>query len=293
MRRMSATAFSLILFSALMHALWNLLVKRSLHKTVFVWWMFLMSGGLLNLYVLLRPVPVPHPGSQVLLFALGGAICFVLYHLFNGRAYRTGDLSIAYPLSQTAMLYVPIWGAFLLNEKLSTIGVAGILLVLAGAYVVQLPSLRFADILRPFRNLGNPSVQCALAAGFIYSIGAILDKLGVMSYSPLYFTHLMVCFMFLMMTGNLARRSYRGKVLEEWRHSRWLILLSGPVMMCSFLAFRYGLQLAPVSYAVPVRQFSLLIAVMIGVVFLHETCGRIRFTASMLILAGVFLIRLG
>ena len=80
MRRMSTTAFSLILFSALMHALWNLLVKRSLHKTVFVWWMFLMSGGMLNIYIFLRPEPLPLPGTQVLLFALGGAICFVLYH---------------------------------------------------------------------------------------------------------------------------------------------------------------------------------------------------------------------
>jgi drug/metabolite transporter (DMT)-like permease len=192
---MSATAFLLIIFSALMHAFWNLLVKRSVHKTVFVWWMFLMSGGMLNLYILSRAEPIPQPGLQVLLFAFGGAICFVLYHLFNGRAYRTGDLSIAYPLSQTAMLYVPIWGAFILNESLTPIGVVGILLVLCGAYVVQLPSLEFTDILRPFRNLGNHSVQFALAAGFIYSIGAILDKMGVMAYSPLYFTHLMVCFM--------------------------------------------------------------------------------------------------
>ncbi len=252
-----------------------------------------MSGGMLNLYILSRAEPIPQPGLQVLLYAIGGAICFVLYHLFNGRAYRTGDLSIAYPLSQTAMLYVPIWGAFILDESLTPVGVAGILLVLCGAYVVQLPSLGSADILRPFRNLGNHSVQFALAAGFVYSIGAILDKMGVMAYSPLYFTHLMVCFMFLIMTGNLLRPSYRGKIFEEWRKSRWLILLSGPVMMCSFLAFRYGLQMAPVSYAVPVRQVSLLIAVIIGVVFLRETCGRIRFTASALILAGVFLIRLG
>ena len=64
-------------------------------------------------------------------------------------------------------------------------------------------------------------------------------------------------------------------------------------MMGSFFTFRYGLQLAPVSYAVPVRQVSLLIGVLIGVVFLGEACGRIRFTATLLILCGVALIRLG
>ena len=252
-----------------------------------------MSGSLLNLYILLLPEPFPLPSLNILLLALGGAVCFVLYHLFNGRAYRTGDLSIAYPLSQTAMLYVPIWGVLILNEKLTSVGIAGILLVLCGAYVVQLPTLNSADIFRPFRNLGNQSVQFALMAGFIYSIGAILDKMGVTGYSPLYFTHLMVCCMFLLMTCNLIRPTYKGKIRQEWRKNKWLILLSGPVMMSSFISFRYGLQMAPVSYAVSVRQVSLLIAVIIGVVFLRETCGRIRFTASALILAGVFLVRLG
>ena len=100
-------------------------------------------------------------------------------------------------------------------------------------------------------------------------------------------------FMLLFMTANLLRPRYRGRVLEEWRRSRPLILVSGPVMMASFLTFRYGLRLAPMSYAVPVRQVSLLFGVLIGVLFLGETCGRIRFSAATLILAGVFCIRMG
>ncbi|MEJ2199184.1 MAG: EamA family transporter, partial [Desulfuromonadales bacterium] len=72
-----------------------------------------------------------------------------------------------------------------------------------------------------------------------------------------------------------------------------LVIVSGPVIMASFLSFRYGLHLAPMSYAVPVRQVSLLIGVLIGVLFLGETSGRIRFTATFLILCGAALIRLG
>jgi len=100
-------------------------------------------------------------------------------------------------------------------------------------------------------------------------------------------------FMMLFMTVNLLRRRYRGRVLREWQENSALVLLSGPIMMGSFLTFRYGLSLAPVSYAVPVRQVSLLIGVLIGVLFLGESCGWFRFTAAMLILAGVFLIRVG
>jgi drug/metabolite transporter (DMT)-like permease len=290
---MSTLAFLLILFSAVMHALWNLLVKRSGDKTVFIWWMFVSSGVLLNLALPLVPGPFPPLSAQVLLLGAAGGACFVVYHLFNGRAYQKGDLSLTYPLAQTSMIYVPLWGVLLLGETVSMPGLAGILLVMAGAYSVQLRQMSAREVLRPFRSLGDPSVQAALAAGLIYSVGAVIDKSGVTIFPPFHFTYLLVMFMLLFMTLNLLRSRYRGRILTEWRRSRHLVLLSGPIMMGSFLAFRYGLSLAPVSYAVPVRQVSLLIGVLIGTLFLGETCGRIRFTAALLILGGVLMIRLG
>ena len=288
---MSTLAFTLILFSALMHAFWNLLVKRSRDKTVFIWWMFASSGSLMLLALPLVG-PFPPPSLRVVGLAAVGAVCFMLYHLFAGRAYRNGDLSMIYPLAQTAMFWVPIWGVLLLAEKVSAPGVAGIGLILFGAYSIQLRVLAWSEVVRPFRNLRDPAVMAALAAGFIYSIGAVIDKTGVMIYPPFHFTFLLVAFMVLFMTLNVMRPNYRGRIMAEFRNSRPLVLVSGPVLMASFLSFRYGLQLAPMSYAVPVRQVSLLIGVLIGVLFLGETSGRIRFAAALLILCGATLIRL-
>lgn len=289
---MSNLAFTLILCSALMHALWNLLVKRSKDKTVFIWWMFASSCSLMTL-ALTVVGPFPLPSWRVIGLAAVGAVCFMLYHLFSGRAYRTGDLSMIYPLAQTAMFWVPIWGVLLLGEKVSGPGVAGIGLILFGAYSIQLRALAWSEMVRPFRNLRDPAVLAALAAGFIYSIGAVIDKTGVMLYPPFHFTYLLVLFMLLFMTMNILRPKYRGRVLAEYRNSRLMVLLAGPVIMASFLSFRYGLKLTLMSYAVPVRQVSLLIGVLIGVIFLGETSGRIRFTAALLILCGAGLIRLG
>jgi len=290
---MSTLAFFLILFSALMHALWNLLVKSSGDKTVFIWWMFVASGFLLNLLIPFLPGSFPPITLRILLLAAAGGACFVLYHLFAGRAYRTGELSLVYPLTQTSILYVPIWGILLLGERLTPLGIAGILLIVLGAWSVQLRRVAFTEMLRPFTNLTDPAVRAALLAGFIYSLGAVIDKTGVSGYSPLYFTYLLVMFMFAFMTLNILRPRYRRRIVPEWRRSRHLILAAGPVMMGSFLSFRYGLQMAPMSYAVPVRQISLLFAVLIGVLILGETCGRIRFAAALTILAGVLLVRLG
>ncbi|SDE06087.1 EamA family transporter [Desulfuromonas thiophila] len=290
---MSGLALALIVFSALMHAVWNLLVKRSSDKTVFIWWMFVCSGSLLNLLVWLQTGQLPRPPLATLVLALGAACSFVAYHWCNGVAYSRGDLSLAYPLSQTSMIYTPLWAVLFLGEQLRPGGIVGILLVLVGAYAVQLPDLTRANLLRPLRNLGQPAVRAALLAGLIYSVGVVLDKLGITSYSPLYFTQLLVTVMLVLMTLNLLRPCYRGRVLACLRRDGRLIALSGPVMLGSFLSFRYGLSLAPVSYAVPVRQVSLLFGVLFGVLCLHESCGRIRFGAALLILVGVCFIRLG
>jgi drug/metabolite transporter (DMT)-like permease len=290
---MSNLAFLLIAFSALMHILWNLLVKRSRHKTVFIWWMFIASGILFTLSLPLFNEPFRFPDLWTSVMILSGAICFVLYHLLNGRAYRTGDLSVVYPLTQTSIIYVPVWGILLLGERLSVVGAGGIMLVIIGTYSIQLQRLSLSDLLRPFRNLRSQSVQASLAAGFIYSIGSISEKTGVKFYSPLYFTYFLVLTMLLLMSLNICRPSYRQLIRDEFREHWPLIFLSGPVIMASFLSFRYGLNLAPVSYAVPIRQISVLFGVLIGILFLRESFGRIRILSASIIFAGVILIRLG
>jgi drug/metabolite transporter (DMT)-like permease len=290
---MSNLAFILIIFSSVMHAFWNLFVKQSRHKTVFIWWMFISSGLLFTLSLPFIPGPIPVPDREIILISIAGGGCFVLYHLLTGRAYRSGDLSLTYPLCQTSMIYVPIWGGLLIGEELSLVGSSGIALVVLGAYTVQMQRLSLTELLRPFSNLKEPSVRAALAAGFVYSFGAMLDKAGVQRYSPLYFTWLMVVVMLLLMSANLLRPRYRSQITAEWRENWRLILLSGPIMMASFLTFRYGLKLAPMSYAVPVRQVSILVGVLIGVLFLGESFGRVRLASALLILAGAFLIKLG
>lgn len=290
---MSYSAFILIAFSGIMHALYNLLIKQSRNKTVFIWWMFSCSTALFSAFMPFLPGRFPRPDVETLLLTAAGAFCFVLYHLFTGRAYNSGDLSLTYPLTQTSMIYVPLWGVMVLGEQLSRIGLWGILVVFTGGYLLQMRQVSIQELLRPFGSLVDPSVQAAFAAGFVYSLGAIVDKIGVNSYPPLYFTYLLVVAMLALMTINILRPYYRSLIIPELRDSRSLILAGGPLMMASFISFRYGLSLSPMSYAVPVRQMSIVAGVLIGSLILGESYGRIRFIASLLILAGIILIRFG
>ena len=62
---MSNLAFTLILISSVMHAIWNLLVKKSRQKTVFIWWMFVSSGLMFSLLLLLIRQPIPFPDIRI------------------------------------------------------------------------------------------------------------------------------------------------------------------------------------------------------------------------------------
>lgn len=290
---MSNAAFTLIVISAVMHALWNLLVKRSRHKTVFIWWMFVASFALFTAVLPFTSEAFLLPDRTTAALIIIGSVCYVLYHLLNGRAYQTGDLSVVYPLSQTSMIYVPIWGMALLGERLTLIGTTGILLVIFGTLLVQMQELSLAELARPFRDLKSPAVRASLSAGFIYSIGSISEKTGVRHYTPLLFTYFLVLCMLLLMTMNLVRPKYRVLIREELEANWRLILWSGPIVMASFLTFRYGLNLAPVGYAVPVRQVSIMIGVVIGIMFLRESFGKIRLLSALFIVAGAVLIRFG
>jgi uncharacterized membrane protein len=290
---MSNIAFTLIVISAVMHALWNLLVKRSCHKTVFIWWMFLCSFVIFTVSLPILPETFHWPGTETALMVAISSVCYVLYHLLNGRAYQGGELSVVYPLCQTSMVYVPLWGMMLLGERLSLFGAGGILLVILGTFCLQMQRVTLGELARPFRDLRSASIQAALLAGFIYSIGSIAEKNGVRRYPPLYFTYFLVISMLILMSVNLCRSKYRTLIAAEFRENWRPILCSGPVVMASFLTFRYGLNLSPVGYAVPVRQVSVMFGVLIGIIFLRESFGRIRLFSAALIVAGAVLIRFG
>jgi hypothetical protein len=188
---MSDLAFFLIVFSAFMHALWNLLVKSSVDKTVFIWWMFVSSGLLLNVTLLFLPgSPFPVPDLRILLL---GRCRWRLFHALSPlQRPRLPRWRYVFDLSAGTDLHALRAGlgvcCFSANVSLPFGLLGGILLIAAGAYSIQLRRLdpeRGAAPLSQSRRATGASA--ALSAGFIYSVGAVIDKIGVMTLSSLSF----------------------------------------------------------------------------------------------------------
>ncbi len=148
---------------------------------------------------------------------------------------------------------------------------------------------------RPYPpNLSWPAFW-ALGASFFASIGAVLDKAGVEVLPPPLMYHyvaLMVIFMLLFLSLWVWSRFTPKVILAEIRHHPSQILFGGIMLAGSFLFFRHGIKICPISYAVAIRRASILLSVWLGMLVFKETHGFTPTVASILIIAGLLLLKL-
>ncbi len=292
---MSYTALGLVIFSALMHSSYNFLYKRSAVKPIYLWSMFSVSVFIMTLFGLLFKPDYITPTPHVLIFAASAAVFFTLYQLFTGKAYsmKEGDLSVTYPLSITAPLYIPFLAYIFLGERITLTMFFGILIALVGTYVIQMDTsiLNFSLKKIDFRKR---HVRYAAFAGFIYSFGAIIDKVGVDRSGFFLYTYWVVVFMFVYMSINIvANPELRRQMFVCFKGAPYIVLLGGVILTLSFLSYRFALMFAYVSAVSGARQISSLFGVLMGIFFLKEPYGPIRVAATLLIITGIMLIKIG
>jgi drug/metabolite transporter (DMT)-like permease len=292
---MSTVAFIAVILSALFHSSYNLLIKVSDEKTLYMWSIFAVAviagwvAGCLMVPGFLEIKPL------VLLFAAFSAAFFTFYHLCAARAYAAdeGHLSLSYPLTTLAPIFIPFWAYILLGDTFTIKVIAGILIATVGTYCIQ---LKFGQDWVRFRSFGfgSEAVRFALLASFLYSFGGISDKIGVNQSGFYIFTVWLMTMIFVYFTSVvLLNKRIRQRALHCYRHYPLRVLLGGILLFFSNISYRFGLEVTDVSYAAGVRQSATLFAVLMGVFVLKEPYGLFRFLAGFIIALGIVLIKIG
>ena len=120
---MNLVALSLILISAIIHALWNLLMKQSRDKLAFIWWSILVILFIYFPLFLWYLRQSSLPSQENWFWAMVSGFFQALYCVLLSFAYEQGDLSIIYPLSRgSAPIFITIGAILLLAEQLSLTG---------------------------------------------------------------------------------------------------------------------------------------------------------------------------
>jgi drug/metabolite transporter (DMT)-like permease len=285
---MELLAFSLAILSGVGHAVWNFLTKRAKDKQVFLWWMlFLRTVFLVPLFAIwARGISVP---LVSLLCATGSAIFYATCVALMGKAYEGGDLSLVYPLSRSNPVYIPIWAALFLGERLSPLGFIGIAVTCLGVYTVGLEAISLKAILSPIRSLNTQPSQLALLAAVFASVGACIDKVGVGSVWP--FAYVFLFFVMMVVLYSVYILATRGGA----GHGPGMAGQSGQCASgraTSYVLTLLAMATSAVSYVISARQVSVVVGTVLGVWLLKERYGGIRIASSLLICAGVVMIGL-
>jgi uncharacterized membrane protein len=287
---MELLAFSLAVLSGVGHAVWNFLTKRAVDKQVFLWWMlFLRTVFLAPVFAIwAQGISVP---LVSLVCAMGSAVFYATFMALMGKAYERGDLSLVYPLSRSGPVYVPIWAALFLGERLSPLGLMGIAVTCLGVYTVGLEAISLKAIFSPIHSLNTRPSQLALLAAVLASVGACIDKMGVGSVRPFVYVLLFFVMMVVLYSAYiLATRGGRA-IGREWQANRGNVLLGG-LFGTSYVLTLLAMATSAVSYVISARQVSVVVGTILGVWLLKERYGAIRIASSLLICAGVVMIGL-
>lgn len=126
---MEIGVFLAVLLAALLHAVWNALIKTGLDKHASMLVMTLVNAGIGGAVVLALPLPAPAAWPWLLL----SVAIDTAYQFFLGLAYEQGDLSRVYPIAcgaaPTLVLAVSLLA---LDEAMAWPEVAGVLALGAG-----------------------------------------------------------------------------------------------------------------------------------------------------------------
>ena len=270
-----------VLTAALMHALWNSLVKSAGDKFMTSARVCMWCGVIAVLVAAVTPLPA----SAAWPFVAASAIIHVAYFILVGRLYRNADLSVVYPLMRgLAPLIATAVAAAALGERPAPLALAGVFALVAG--VVAMGASGFAH-----GRVDAATLRYALLNAAIIAIYSVIDGEGARLSGPATAN----AFGYNAWADGLTAALY-APVLVAWRGRGTLVELTreptraaagGVAAFTGYALVVWAMTQADIGAVAALRECSVVFAAVIGVFVLGEPFRHARAGATILILAGV------
>jgi uncharacterized membrane protein len=206
------------------------------------------------------------------------------------RAIKVSDLSITIPLVTFTPLFMLITSPLILGEFPNIYGLAGIVLIVAGSYILNFKESS-KGYLAPFKALvREKGPRLMLLVAFIWSITANLDKIGIQNSSVFFWPVAVNTFIAIGFIPVVLIRS-KGKTRQITTNLKTLVpigLFHGLMIVFQMVAVSMTL----VAYVISIKRTSAVISVVLGSLVFREAGLRERLTGSIIMIAGVLLITL-
>ncbi|EPX79446.1 DMT family transporter [Litoreibacter arenae] len=278
---MTPLVFFAVLTAAMLHAVWNALVKGGADKRLN------MAGVVIGHLPLAVPmlafVPAPDPASYPYLIA-GIALHFG-YQMFLLGSYNVGDLTQVYPIARgVAPLLVAAVSLVFLGVDLSSMEVLAVVTIAAG--ILSIALVRGADGLRNGR-----ATAMALTTGCFIASYSLVDGLGARVagtalgyYAWLGIANAVIFTGFMAATTPQVLRDLPTKGLK-------VFLVGGSASFAAYSLVMWAFTQSPIALVTALRETSIIFALLIGVLMMGERLSLGKVASTMITLLGVILLR--
>ena len=295
---MSLLAFLLIVFSAGLHATWNLIAKRSSMSVAFYTVICMTSAALWLHMQFWTPVHVWQLPRLFFFYLLCSIFCGLFYSLALVRAYRTMEMSTAYPMMRALPLLIvaavtslPGWG-----KPLTVLAHFGMGIVFVGCLVMPLTDFSHFKI----RNYLNANMFYILVvaggtAGYTLFdsqaqavLRAACPDLAKPLVSMTFYSTRGIFMTTLMFLAVLAIPGERKNFADFFRKRDRTPFLAGIIASLTYVTVLMAMNyVTNVSYVQVFRQLGLVFGLLGGIFILKERCTAPKITGVVLIITGL------
>ena len=297
---MNFIAFFFIVASAVLHASWNLLAKKSRMSVAF-YTVICSTAALVWLHTQLwTPVPLFSMPGKVLLLMAGSVASDVVYCLGLVHAYSRLEMSTAYPMMRSLPLIFTalITSCCGLGKPLTAAALAGMFVVFCGCLLMPMAKISDFRLSNYFnRNILYLIVVAGGTTGYTIfdsqAQRALMEAFANLSkplISVSYYSSRGIMLSTTLWICTLVTAEGRNCVLQFIRERNPM-----PVYAGLFASMAYVLVLLAMNYVTNVsfvqvfRQMGLVFAVAAGIFILKERCTFPKILGSLLIVIGLIL----
>jgi len=276
-----------VLGAALLHALWNSLVKSSDDK--------FLASALVALWcgvaAFLAGLALPRPSRAAAPFIAGSAIVHIVYFVLVGRLYRNADLSVAYPIMRgLAPLAAAAIAFAALGEAPGPSALFGVAALACGVTLMGASGLKHGRI-------DATTLAVALANGLVIAGYSVIDGAGARLSGP----GALFAFAYNAWSDALTAIAYapivfalRGRAAASFFVCSWRRgIVGGLAAFVGYAVVIWAMTQAPIAVIAALRETSVLFAALIGVILLGEPFRPQRALAAVVIVVGVIALRFG
>lgn len=234
----------------------------------------------------------PPPPDPLFWGGLAGAIPLnaVAYFLYM-RAIKISPLSLTVPFLSFTPVFLTLTGYVGLGEQVSPGGIAGIVLILAGSYALNV-DFRKPHPLGPVRAaIREKGSNLMMVVAFIYACTTVFDKLAIVHSSPLTYG----AYFYIFFSPILFLLCRAGKRIPEGffrKEDRMKAVGAGVLLFIEAMSHVLALSLVKAAYMIALKRQSILFSVIYGKFIFKESNMVARLTGAVLMVAGTVLIAL-